>query len=133
MSQTPRLLLVDDEETFLWATAELLRDEGYLCDCATDGYQALDFLSAHRYQLLIADLQMPGNMQFELIEKLEHLAPAMPVILVTGYPSLDSAIRAVELPVIAYLIKPFDFDDLLRPLRKTLQSPSPDQSRQRRP
>jgi DNA-binding NtrC family response regulator len=93
----------------------------------------LDFLSADRYQLLIAGLQMPGNMQFELIERLEHLAPAMPVILVTGYPSLNSAIRAVELPVIAYLIKPFDFDDLLRFLRKAIPNPSADQLRQRRP
>jgi len=105
----------------LKATAELLRDEGFACDCATDGFQALKILSLHRHDLLIADLQMPGNTQFELFEQAAQIAPMMPMILVTGYPSLGSAIRAVELPVVAYLVKPFDFGDLLEYVRKANQ------------
>lgn len=118
MSQPLRLLLADDEETFLRATIELLRDEGYACDGATDGFRALGLLAARRYDLLIADLEMPGNLQFELIEQVELIAPGMPVIVVTGYPTLGSAIRAVELPVVAYLVKPFDFSELLKHVQK---------------
>jgi len=120
MSQPHRLLLADDEETFLRATTELLRDEGYACDHAADGFQALGLLSARRYDLLIADLQMPGNLQFELIEQVELLAPGMPVLVITGDPTLGSAIRAVELPVVAYLVKPFDFGDLLHHVQKAV-------------
>lgn len=122
MLQPPRLLLADDEETFLKAIAELLRDEGYECHCVCDGYQALDRLAANQYKLLIADLQMPGNIQLELIARIEQIAPGMPVILVTGYPSLSSAIYAVELPVVAYLVKPFDFSDLLKHIQKALRA-----------
>lgn len=121
MSQHPRLLLADDEETFLKATAELLRDEGFECDCAMDGFQALEILAVQRHDLLIADLQMPGNTQFELVEQAAQIAPMLPMILVTGYPSLGSAIRAVELPLVAYLVKPFDFDDLLKHIRKAIR------------
>lgn len=86
-----------------------------------DGLRALGLLATRRYELLIADLQMPGNTQFELVEQLEQIAPEVPVILVTGYPTLASAIRAVELPVVAYLVKPFDFDELLKHVRKAIQ------------
>ena len=126
MSQPLRLLLADDEETFLRATAELLRDAGYHCDMASDGCQAFDMLLANRYDLLIADLQMAGNMNFELLEKVELIAPGMPVITVTGYPSLASAIRAVELPVVAYLVKPFDFDELLDRITRAIRRAQPD-------
>lgn len=112
-----RILFADDEEVFLHATAELLRDEGYRCDCARDVQEALAWLRRRRYDLLITDIKMPGNPNLELIREVQHLAANLPVIVVTGYPSLDSAIHSVHLPVVAYLVKPLDFETFMDTVR----------------
>src|SRR5262249_13609681 len=70
-------------------------------------------LQQKAYDLLIADIMMPGNCELEFIRQLTQLTEPLPVILVTGYPSVDSARQSVELPVIAYVVKPFSFDELL--------------------
>ena len=107
-----RILLADDEQTFRESTGELLRKEGYQCDCVPDAPCAIVKLSQNSYDLLIADIKMPGNPELELIKKLPELANGMAVILVTAFPSQKSAIEAVELPVTAYMVKPIDFEEL---------------------
>ena len=113
MVQLGRILIADDEEVFLQSTADLLRREGYECDCVQNSAEASDKLSNNDYGLLIADIKMPGNAELELIKNITNRAEYMPVILVTGYPMLHSAIQSIELRVEAYLVKPFDFEDLL--------------------
>lgn len=107
------VLLADDQETFRESTADLLRNEGYRCDIAADANEASRLLRASRYNVLISDIRMPGNAGLEFVGSLKETAAGMPIILVTGYPSITSAVYAVQLPVIAYLIKPLDFDELL--------------------
>jgi CheY-like chemotaxis protein len=118
MPEAGRILLADDEDTFLHSTTALLEDEGYVCDAVHDAMGAGALLADHQFDLLIADLKMPGNADLELVRSLPEVAPGMPVILVTGYPTLPSAIQSIRLPVFAYLVKPVDFDELL-PLVKT--------------
>jgi len=108
-----RILIADDEEIFLLSTADLLRREGYECDCAPDAVTSAEILRNERYDLLISDIKMPGNSQLEFIDELSSIAEGLPVILVTGYPSLNSAIQSLQLPVAAYMPKPIDFDQLL--------------------
>ena len=115
-----RILVADDEETFLYATADLLRLEGYDCDCVRDGLSAIAKLQEHSYALIISDIKMPGNPNLELVRALPQLAPGVPVILVTGYPTLRSAVQSIQLPVVAYLTKPLDFDELLQQIRTAL-------------
>lgn len=114
MSELGRILLADDEETFLHSTADLLRREGYYCDCVPDAATGIERLKHNDYDLLIADIKMPGNPNLELIRDLPDIVEDMSVILVTGYPSQSSAIQAVQLPVVAYLVKPLDFENLLK-------------------
>jgi CheY-like chemotaxis protein len=113
MTDFGRILIADDEETFLNSMADLLRQAGYQCDCAPNAIVAAELLHTNDYDLLIADIKMEGNFDLELIRELPQLAEGMPVILVTGYPSMKSAIQSIQLPVAAYLIKPFEFDELL--------------------
>ena len=122
MSQPVQILIADDEETFRLATADLLRKEGYTCDVASDAQSAAEKLKHQEYDLLIADIKMPGNPNLELVRNLPRLAPGMPVILVTAYPSLRSAIQSIQLPVVAYLIKPVDLPELLEWVRKAVAS-----------
>ncbi len=117
MVESSRILIADDEETFLQSTAELLRREGYHCDCVPDASEAMQKLSKNGYDVLIADIKMPGNTELDLIKKMAKIYEGVPVILVTGYPSLHLAIESIELLVEAYLVKPTDFDQLLRHVR----------------
>jgi CheY-like chemotaxis protein len=116
-----RILIADDEQTFLTATAQLLRNEGFECDCAEDAIQASAKLSEKTYDLLIADIKMPGNTNLEFIRHLSQTAPTLSIILVTGYPSQQTAIEAVGLPVTAYLVKPVDFAQLLQKTRAAVK------------
>lgn len=113
MTEPGRILLADDEETFLHATADILRREGYLCDCAADARAAADLLRRNPYELLVADIKMPGNPELELVKSLPDLVAGLPVILVTGYPSIRSATESIQLPVVAYLVKPIEISELL--------------------
>jgi len=113
MPEVGRILIADDEETFLKSTGDLLHREGYDCDCVPDATAAIEKLKENQYDLLIADIKMPGNPDLELIQDLSNIAEGMPAILVTGYPSQRSAIQAIHLPVVAYLVKPIDFEELL--------------------
>jgi DNA-binding NtrC family response regulator len=115
-----RLLLVDDEDTFLCATAELLRREGYDCRCARDAASAMAMVERERYDLLITDIRMPGNASLEMVDALRRAGNRIPVIVMTGYPSLVSAIRSIDLKVAAYLVKPTDFQELLRRVERAL-------------
>lgn len=113
MEVPARLLIADDEEVFLLSTADLLRQEGYVVDCAMDGHEASRLLRENRYDLLISDIRMPGNPDLDLIQNLPEPNRDLPVILMTGYPSAETAIRAVNRSVLAYLVKPMEFKDLL--------------------
>lgn len=109
-----RILIADDEPTFLSATAELLRREGYTVDTVEDAALALAAISAATYDLLITDLEMPGNADLDLVQQVAHLSGGLPIIIITGFPSVRSAVASIELPVAAYLVKPVHFPDLLK-------------------
>jgi DNA-binding response OmpR family regulator len=121
MDEPGRILIADDEETFLHSTGDLLRREGYLCDCVPDAVCAKARLAENDYDLLIADIKMPGNPDLELIQEVRENIEGLQVILVTGYPSMQSAIRSINLPVVAYLVKPVDFDEMLSHVRAAIE------------
>ena len=117
MTVPARLLLADDEETFRNSVAVLLRREGYVCDVASNVDEAIERLNANPYDLLITDLRMPGNMDLELLKAASAGNGSLPVIVVTAFPSVPTAIEAVRCAVVDYLVKPFDFGELLARLR----------------
>ncbi|MEX2113031.1 MAG: response regulator [Pirellulales bacterium] len=119
MNPTLRILFVDDEQTFLQSTVDLLRRMGYECDGTTDVEEACLWLESNTYDLAITDINIPGNVNLEFVQKLAAHSDGLPVILVTAFPSISSAIHSVELPVVAYLVKPFEFADLLTRVQGT--------------
>jgi two-component system nitrate/nitrite response regulator NarL len=121
MSAPARILLADDEETFRSSVAVLLRREGYLCDMASNGSEAVEMLGQAQYDLLITDLRMPGNTDLELLRAATGSA-LLPVIVVTAYPSVPTAVEALRCSVVDYLVKPFDFEELLRAVRRALET-----------
>ncbi|HBG77896.1 MAG: response regulator [Phycisphaerae bacterium] len=109
-----KIIIADDEQTFLMATAQLLRNEGFECDCVQDAAEAIKKITDKQYNLIIADIKMQGNANLELVKHLSQIQNQISIILVTGYPSQQTAIDSVGLPVSAYLTKPIDFAELLQ-------------------
>lgn len=120
MSEVGRILLADDEATFLNATADLLRAEGYECVTVLDGEGALEAISTQGFDLLITDLEMPGNADLKLVREVSERSGGLPVIILTGFPSVRSAVACIELPVAAYLTKPVAFPELLDRVRRAV-------------
>jgi len=121
MTMTGRILLADDEPTFLNATADLLRAEGYQCVTVSDGETALARAAEQSFDLLITDLEMPGNSDLQLVRQIAERSGGLPVIILTGFPSVRSAVACIELPVAAYLTKPVAFPELLERVRKAVE------------
>ncbi len=117
---TPRILVADDEPLFLRTTAELLRKAGYECVCAADGNAALQALAREHFDLVLSDLNMPGNLKLELLREGRRQWPEIPLIIITGAPSLPTAIESVRLGITDYLLKPVKYDDLLASVRRAL-------------
>ena len=108
---TARILVADDEPLFLRTTAELLRKAGYECACATDGNAALQILAREPFDLIISDLNMPGNLKLELLREGRQQWPEIPLIVITGAPSLPTAIESIRLGIADYLLKPVKLED----------------------
>ncbi|MCP4606239.1 MAG: response regulator [Proteobacteria bacterium] len=120
MPEKGQILIADNEDVFRTSITTLLRGSGYECDTASDAAQATEMLQYDNYDLIICDIQMPGNLELEFVRNIQHIAKGVSVILVTGSPSLDTAIDSVGLPVIAYLVKPVDTEALLVLVQKAI-------------
>jgi DNA-binding NtrC family response regulator len=107
------ILIADDDPTFLESTADILRDRGYTVDTAPDAPTAMAAVRAGSYDLLLSDLEMPGNEGLKLVREVAAEVGGLPVIILTGLPTTGSAIASIDLPVAAYLLKPVHMPDLL--------------------
>jgi DNA-binding NtrC family response regulator len=122
MSQ--RILIADDEPLYLRTTGDLLRRAGYDCTCVSDAYQAIEKLDRESFDLVLSDLNMPGNLKLELLHRHSKSNRETPLIVITGVPSLPSAIESIRLGITDYLLKPVKFEDLLASVRRALARPA---------
>lgn len=117
-----RILIVDDEEDLVNTLQRLLQTElpGSRVDVAFSGEEGLSRLAARSYDLLIADVRMPGFDGLELIKGVRYLDTRVPIVLMTGYGSMSVREEADQLGVNLYVAKPFDVDKMLSAVRKLL-------------
>jgi len=108
------ILIIDDEQSFAMTTAALLTREGYTCSTAYTHDSALQAVEDTHFDTILCDINMTGNLRLELTTALSERSSSTPIILVTGYPSLDTAIQAVGLSVFAYILKPLEFTQFLK-------------------
>ncbi len=116
----PRVLVVDDESSIRELLAKTLALAEYDVDTAPDGRAALERLRLGHYDLLIADLKMPGMDGLTLIREAKRLMADIPVIIITGFSTESSAIEAVNLGVAGYLTKPFRVPQVLAAAARAL-------------
>lgn len=122
MPDTPelgRILIADDDELFLCTTKTVLEQEGYSCSCTTDVSTIAELAKKEPYDLLIASISMPDGARLEWIPALRKAAH-LPIILTTGLPCLESAMRAIHFQAAAYLVKPFEVQLLLSEVARVI-------------
>jgi DNA-binding response OmpR family regulator len=108
-----RILIADDEDVFLEPTALFFRSQGYSCDCVRDAEQAAAALAGSPYDLLIIDINMPGNTNLEFLRDRPQYTNFIPVIIVTGNPTLHTAVESLRLAVVDYQTKPLNLPEFL--------------------
>ncbi len=116
-----RLLIVDDEEPQRLMLASLLGRAGFEVDAARDGGEALELLHANRYDLMLTDQRMPKFDGLELLDRTRRDHPDLPVVLMTAYGSVSTAVEARKRGAADYLTKPFERDELLIVVQKVLR------------
>jgi excisionase family DNA binding protein len=119
-NERPRVLVVDDEASIRELLSKTLALAEYDVDTAPDGRTAIERLRIGHYDLLIADLKMPGLDGLALIREAKRLNSDLPVIIITGFSTESSAIEAVNLGVAGYLTKPFRVPQVLAAAARAL-------------
>ena len=112
--------IVDDDRSIRWVIEKALSREGIAFDSFSSAQDALDALSAGAPEVLVSDIRMPGLSGLELLNTVKQRHPAVPVIVMTAYSDLDSAVAAFQGGAYEYLPKPFDVDQAVELIRRAL-------------
>lgn len=115
-----RILIVDDEDAARLTLLHILQLEGFDVSGVENGVAALEELTRMDYQIMILDLKMPGMSGMEVLEAVSDRFPSLKVIILTAYGSFDSAVQALRLRVVDYLVKPVSPEVILTSVRQVL-------------
>ncbi len=107
-----RVLVVDDEQLILKIISDILTKEGYEVVIANNCEKAAEYLRTSRIDVVLSDIKMPVKSGIDLLEEIKNKDPNIPVILMTGFASLETAVEAVQNGAFDYLIKPLDYGKL---------------------
>jgi two-component system, NtrC family, response regulator HydG len=122
MSAVPaRLLIVDDDHAFRVSTAALLRQEGHEVEAVGDGAEAVEALRQRRFDLMLLDLRLPGLGGLQIVEALRVWGEAIPILMISGFGTVDAAVRALHLGADDFLTKPVEPDVLATRVAELLE------------
>ncbi len=121
MGSAARILVIDDDQNIRETLAAILRDKGYIVDLAQNGYEAIQKSETANYNLALIDIRLPDMEGITLLSKLKEGVPKTRKVIVTGFPSMDNAIKALNKKADAYIVKPVDIDKLLDVIKEQLK------------
>ena len=116
-----RILVVDDDESIRNTMKTILEDEGYIVDIAATGSEALTKTDKTTYNIAMLDIRLPDMEGVELLKLMKGTVPKTRKIMVTGYPSMQNAISALNKNADAYLVKPINVEKLLSIVKEQLK------------
>ena len=119
------LLIVDDEESICWGFAKLAAEMGHTADTAASAEEGLKRAAAARPDVIVLDVRLPGMDGLEAIHHFRDRLGSVPIIVITAYGELPTAVKAVRTGAFDYLTKPFDLAVAQRAIERALQSPAP--------
>src|SRR3989339_419914 len=115
-----QILIVDDEKRIVENISLCLQKEGYKAVGAYNGDEAIKFFEQQRFDLVLLDISMPGMNGYEVMEHIYGLDDEVLIIIITGYASIESAVRALKIGAWDYLKKPFEYADLIKTIQIAL-------------
>jgi DNA-binding NtrC family response regulator len=121
MTGPARILVVDDDESIRKVLATVLEERGYIVDVAENGKEAIKKSFLNFYNLALIDIRLPDMEGVELLTGLKETTPRMIKVIITGYPSLQNTVDAVNKGADGYLIKPFDMKTVLNTTKELLE------------
>jgi DNA-binding NtrC family response regulator len=116
-----KILVIDDEESIRTTLSLILSEEGYLVDTAENAKEALEKTSASFYNVVLSDIRLPDMEGTKLLAMIKDTMPRMRKMIMTGYPSLQNAIESVNFGADAYILKPFEMEDVLKQIKTQLK------------
>lgn len=116
-----KILIVDDEQIVCDSVQKILSKKGYTIDKSLNVKEAVEKIRNTSYDLVIADLVIPNTSGMELLDIIKKYYPELDVIIITGYASYASAVKATKLGASNYLPKPFTHEELTKVTEKVLQ------------
>lgn len=113
-----KILLVDDDQNFLSVTKKRLEKRGYTVLTASSGFEALENLKVQVIHVIVLDVKMPGMNGIEVLKEIKIRFPLVQVIMLTGVPTVGCAADSLKVGALHYLIKPVDFEELLKTIKE---------------
>ena len=110
--KSKHILVVDDEESIRELLAEYLNNCGYEVTCAASGQEALSYYKSNRFDVVVSDLMMGPIDGMELLGEIKKFDPDSVFIMITGFPSIESALEAVKKGAKDFIYKPFNIDEI---------------------
>src|SRR5512143_1984617 len=115
-----KVLVIDDERIVLDSIIKILTEETFEVDVNLSGREGLEWALSKEYDIVLTDLRMPDIGGMRVLRDVKRAKPAMPVVMITGFGSVKSAVQAMKLGAAEYLEKPFAPDDLVKVVQKAL-------------
>ena len=120
MGENARIIIIDDDKSIRQVLKTILEQEGYTVDTAETGKEAILKTNEKAYNLALIDMRLPDIEGIDLILKIKDTTPRMRKIIVTGYPTIQNAMEAVNRQADAFILKPFDVERVLQTIREQL-------------
>jgi DNA-binding NtrC family response regulator len=121
MGETIRILIIDDDENIRKVLTTILEDEGYDVESVDTAKKAIERTRRKFYNLALIDIRLPDMEGIELLTKMKNTTPKIRKIIITGYPTLQNAVEAVNRGADAYIMKPFDMEKVLEEIKDQLK------------
>jgi DNA-binding NtrC family response regulator len=121
MDETTRILIIDDDENIRKVLTTILEDEGYNVESVDTAKKAIERTRRKFYNLALIDIRLPDMEGIELLTKMKNTTPKIRKIIITGYPTLQNAVEAVNRGADAYILKPFDMEKVLEAIKDQLK------------
>ena len=121
MGKHARILVADDDESIRKILAVILEDRGYTVDTAKNGKQAIELSKNNFYNLALIDIRLPDIEGTRLLSSLRETVPRMRKVIITGFPSMQNAVEALNKGADAYVTKPFEMEKILKTIKDQLK------------
>ena len=121
MDETPRILVVDDDENIRKVLTAIFEDEKYIVESVGTAKGAIEKFKKRFYNIALIDIKLPDMEGIDLLTKIKDTTPRMRKIIITGYPTLQNAVDALNRGADAYILKPFDVEKVLKSIKEQLQ------------